>query len=102
MEKRLAPREDQNVNFRVYTSIARVAYTLETDNVSSTGAFLKTRLYPEVGEIITFDAIDRRLQRVYTGHAKVKWVHRTSDMSKSGFGIEFTEKLDREIIKKLQ
>ncbi|MFW5887372.1 MAG: PilZ domain-containing protein [Bacteriovoracia bacterium] len=74
---------------RVYTSASRAAYTVPITNISSKGAFIKSKFLPQIDETINFEAMDQFLRPVFSGLAKVKWIDREFGPDSWGYGVEF-------------
>ena len=93
-EQRKHKRNNSKAHFRVRTSVSDVAYTVSLQNVSLGGAFVRAEQFPQKGEIITFDALDRYGLVVTKGLGKVVRVVALHQELGMGFAIEFTEELE--------
>lgn len=89
--KRISERIKLSKQLKVYTSIVNIPYTVKLENISATGAFVKTPFLPKENEIITVEAFDASLATVYRGNASVKWIRNSETPTERGFGIEFSQ-----------
>ena len=97
-EKRKHQRLLGKNSFRIYSSVSSAAYTVKIDNISRGGAFIRTPHLPSANETITFELVDKYLRKIYTGHAKVKRIEKSTEKDQRGFGIEFTESLPEDLL----
>lgn len=96
-EKRRFQRVAKSVDLRVYTQLVSGSYSLSTQNISQGGAFLKTSFLPKVGEIITYEILDREYRIVTTGNARVVRLRTDGPLDERGFAIHFNRELPTEI-----
>lgn len=93
-ESRVYPRQNVVKYFKVYTSVTCAAYTVSVENISKNGAFLRSKALPEIGEIITFTALDSMMKPIYEGNAKVVRLDQRYGKEYWGFGVEFDAPFD--------
>lgn len=99
-EHRRAERFPTTAWFRLYTSLSSGGYTVKLENVSATGAMIRTRFCPPEGESVTFVALNEYYRPLFSGSAVIRWAYE-SDQSDffgghrdNGFGIQFAEPID--------
>ena len=94
MEKRQEERQIAEFDMRIYTSVKKGAYSVRVSDISSGGAFVRTRYMPSIGETITYELFDETLRPIHSGNAKVCRITEDVPRDEKGFGILFYEKLD--------
>ncbi|MBN2799153.1 MAG: PilZ domain-containing protein [Deltaproteobacteria bacterium] len=99
-EHRRAERHPTSAWFRLYTSLSSGGYTVKLENISSTGALVRTRFCPPEGEQVTFVALNEFYRPIFSGNAVIRWTNE-SDQSDffgghrdNGFGIQFAQPID--------
>ena len=95
-EQRGHERKYSTAYLLVRTSVSSAAYTVSLQNVSLGGAFVRTKYFPQKGEAITFDVLDKYGLKVMGGHGEVV---RIVDVAHDhelgmGFAVQFTEELE--------
>ncbi len=97
-EKRKFPRKDTNAEMRIFTSLVAGPYTAKLRNISKGGAFIITPYIPQEGEVISYEFIDENLKRIDMGNARVCRVKDRGLRNYKGFGVEFLNPLNDELI----
>lgn len=93
-EQRKYERKPSRAHLRVCTSVSNVAYTVSLQNVSLGGAFVRAEQFPQKGEVITFDVLDKYGLIVMKGNGTVVRVVALDRELGMGFAVEFTEELE--------
>ena len=95
LQKRTHERLPSSCQFRVYTSVSRMGYSVDLIDVSRSGAFVITRHMPAIGETINIEIMSSYGKKLFNLNAEVK-NHRsiTNEYGTvSGFGVMFSETL---------
>ena len=92
MNNRQTHELSSTMKMQVFTSLCAAAYTVEVNDLTPDGAFVKTEHLPELGETISFNFYDRNARFIHHGNAKVLDVIK-SDSGDSGFSIEFATRI---------
>ena len=100
-EQRANPRLDTEMKMQVYTSLCAAAYTVEIDNITQEGAFVKSQHLPHIGETISFNVCDAYYRFLYSGSAKVKRIVEEGLDQESGFAIEFAHPIGETVYSKI-
>lgn len=95
-------RKETNTVFKIYSNIVRGKYTVKLKNISKKGAFIQTKYYPEVDEIISFSIVDKNDKEKFMGNARVVWCKKDGLEQDRGFGIELDEELQDDILVSLK
>lgn len=95
LQKRAHERLPSSCQFRVYTSVSRMGYSVDLIDVSRSGAFVVTKHMPSIGETINIEVMDSYGKKLFNLSAKVKNHRSISNEygTVSGFGAMFPENL---------
>ena len=78
---------------QIYTSLSAAAYTVNIENLSPQGAFLKTQFVPDIGETISFNLCSPMYEYLHSGSGKVMRVQKEGNQENWGFAVEFDKKI---------
>ena len=78
---------------QVYTSLTSAAYTVDIENLSKEGAFLRTQHLPELNETISFNLCSPMYEFYYSGNATVKRIVKKGNEDEWGFAVEFDKSI---------
>lgn len=103
VQKRTYERLLTSCQFRVITSLSRIAYGVALNNISMGGAFVVSDHVPPVGEVINIEVLDRYGRKLFMLSAQVKNVRSIFSEfgSNSGFGVQFAEVLTQDQLDQL-
>lgn len=96
-ERREHKRYTTKGSFLIYKSVSIIAYAVELKNISRSGAFIETNHLPPLGEELIFDILDGSGVKVAAGQGRVVRICREGMDNASGFSVQFSRKLPREL-----
>ncbi len=101
LERRQQERTKTEFDMRIYSSIKTGAYTVKVTDVSTGGAFIKSKHLPQIGEIISFELMDETYRPVFMGNARVCRLKADVTDGEKGFGVAFYNVLDEKLLKNI-
>lgn len=88
-DKRQAHRVRSETIMHIHTHYIAGMHALPLEDISANGAFLKSRMLPEVDDTVTAEVYDKESKKIFSGKATVRRVCRPVNSNKWGFAIEF-------------
>jgi hypothetical protein len=100
-ERREANRVKTSQVIQIRTSTITGVYSLPLFDISAKGAFVQSRMLPELDENLSVEVIDRNNKMVFESRAVVKRVCRPVNPHHWGFAVEFDREFPMYVLEHL-